>query len=159
MKIFVRDKNLNLAILGAAFLLVSAPYIHAQNEGLRVSKDAASLSQFNKPRPVLNQVPVAGEEIAILRTFRIEKGTFEEFYKQGVMGIWPYFEKIGARIIGMWLVDPTAIDKTASRDYDEVILLTRYASLEHWRASREAFKFGGNGPDGEAVAKARAYRL
>mgnify|MGYP000362637374 CR=1 FL=1 len=45
-----------------------------------------------------------------------------------------------------------------SADYDEAILLTRYAGLAHWRASRAPFELGGNGPDAQALAKAHQYR-
>jgi len=58
----------------------------------------------------------------------------------------------------MWQVDPAAIDDSIVRDYDEAILLTRYASIEHWRASREGVALGGNGPDAQALAAAHGYR-
>src|SRR4029077_17684410 len=34
-----------------------------------------------------------------------------------------------------------------NKDYDEVYLSTRYASLEHWKASRDGVLHGGNRPD------------
>ena len=58
----------------------------------------------------------------------------------------------------MWLVDHDALDSGQSKDYDEAILLTRYASLNHWRASRAPLDLGGNGPDAEALMKAHRYR-
>jgi hypothetical protein len=36
--------------------------------------------------------------------------------------------------------------------------LTRYASLDHWRASRSGVALGGNGPDTEALAAAYLFR-
>jgi hypothetical protein len=50
----------------------------------------------------------------------------------------------------MWQVfTPADMDGAtpANNDYDEVYLSTRYASLEHWKASRDTIAHGGNGPD------------
>ena len=87
-----------------------------------------------------NDVAQPGEEAVTLRYFRIKKGTFDQFLRASVEGVWPYFEKIGARMIGMWkVVTPEGVTDgpQASKDYDEVYLLTRYASVEHWKATRE----------------------
>ena len=102
------------------------------------------------PRPVRNDVAQPGEEVVTLRYFRIKKGTFAQFLKASVEGVWPYFEKLGSRVIGMWqVVTPEGIDgaPSASKDYDEVYLSTRYAGIEHWKASRDTVQHGGNGPD------------
>ena len=115
-------------------------------------------SLFQSPHPVRNGMPVAGEPVSILRTFRIKKGTYPEFYRRSVEEVWPYFEKIGARIVGMWQVDTAAKEGDESTEYDEAILLTRYASVEHWRATRKAIELGGNGPDARALYEAVAYR-
>ena len=51
----------------------------------------------------------------------------------------------------MWkVITPTDVVGTPpaeNKDYDEVSLSTRYASIEHWKASRDAVLHGGNGPD------------
>lgn len=102
------------------------------------------------PRPVRNNVAQPGEEIVTLRYFKIKKGTFDQFLKASVEGVWPYFEKIGSRVVGMWkVITPEGVTDgpQASKDYDEVYLLTRYAGVEHWRATRETVRLGGNGPD------------
>jgi hypothetical protein len=39
-----------------------------------------------------------------------------------------------------------------------VYLLTRYASVEHWQATREFWKHGGNGPDAELAYTAQMRR-
>ena len=106
----------------------------------------------DQPRPVRNNVAQPGEEVVTLRYFKIKKGTFDQFLKASVEGVWPYFEKIGARIVGMWKVvtpEGVADGPQASKDFDEVYLLTRYASVEHWKATRETVRHGGNGPDWE----------
>jgi len=113
--------------------------------GLNQVKDAG------KPHPVRNDVAQRGEEIVTLRYFKIKKGSFDEFLKVSVDGVWPYFEKLGSRVIGMWkVITPQGLDGSpaaASKDYDEVYLSTRYASVDHWKASRDAVQHGGNGPD------------
>ncbi|HWN99346.1 MAG TPA: hypothetical protein VNS63_08765 [Blastocatellia bacterium] len=104
----------------------------------------------DRPHPVRNDVAQPGEEIVTLRYFKIRKGSFDEFLRVSVEGVWPYFEKLGSRVIGMWKVI-TAEGVTGasgeSKDFDEVYLSTRYASLDHWKASRDGVLHGGNGPD------------
>jgi hypothetical protein len=108
--------------------------------------------------PVRNQTAKAGEEIVTLRYWKIRKGSFPQFLEASQTGVWPYFEKIGARIVGMWRVLPDPDGKGVSPDYDEVYLMTRYASLEHWSATRNAAALGGDGPDFEAYQRGLAVR-
>ena len=108
--------------------------------------------------PVRNLSPQPGEEITTIRYWKIRKGSFPQFLKASQAGIWPYFEKIGARIVGMWQVIPPPGGQEASPDYDEVYLTTRYASLEHWAATRDAAAMGGDGPDYAALQAALAVR-
>lgn len=108
--------------------------------------------------PVRNGVAQPGEEIVTIRYFRIRKGSFPEFLKVSQQGVWPFFEKIGARVVGMWQVIPDPEGKGEARDYDEAYLMTRYASLEHWSASRDAAALGGDGPDYAALQDALKVR-
>lgn len=105
----------------------------------------------DRPRPVRNDVAQPGEEIVTLRYFKIKKDSFDEFLRVSVEGVWPYFEKLGSRVIGMWkVITPEGIagaPSAESKDFDEVYLSTRYASLGHWKASRDGVLHGGNGPD------------
>jgi hypothetical protein len=110
------------------------------------------------PRPVRNEAHHPGREVVTLRYFRIQAGAFPEFLAASRDGVWPYFEKIGARVIGMWRVVPPPGARPASADYDEVYLATRYASLEHWAATRDTVAHGGNGPDWDACKKALDLR-
>lgn len=108
-------------------------------------------------KPVRNDAAQPGERIVAKRYFRIEKGTFPEFLEASRNGIWPYFEKLGARIIGMWkVIHPDGAEDNP--DYDEAYLMTQYASVEHWHATRETVKHGGNGPDWDACLAALTYR-
>ena len=112
----------------------------------RVNRDSDS----SKPLSVRNDVAQAGKEVVTLRYFRIKKGTFDQFLKASQEDVWPYFEKIGARVIGMWkVVEPEGVEGAAKapKDYDEVYLSPRSASLDHWKATRDPTALGGNGPD------------
>ncbi len=80
-------------------------------------------------------------EIAVLRYFKIKKGTYPEVLRLSREGVWPCYERAGVRIVGMWQGIYPGIPgevRKASADYDEAYLLTRYASVEHWRATRNA---------------------
>src|SRR5262245_22310822 len=77
-------------------------------------------------------------DIVVLRYFRIKKGSFPEIYRVSAEDISPYYERAGARIMGMWQVAYPALPGQTQRenpDYDEAYLLTRYASIEHWQAT------------------------
>ena len=138
-------------------LAVSSPSVNAQSQqSEKPSQDKTFRGGLNQvkdqevPHPVRNDVAQPGEEIVTLRYFKIKKGSFDQFLKASVEGVWPYFEKLGSRVIGMWQVfTPAGVDgaTATSKDYDEVYLSTRYASVEHWKASRDTVLHGGNGPD------------
>jgi hypothetical protein len=110
------------------------------------------------PRPVRNAAHQPGREVVTLRYFKIKHGTFPEFLAASRDQIWPYFEKLGARVIGMWRVVPPPGAQREPREYDEVYLATRYASAAHWAATRDTALHGGNGPDFEACRRGLAYR-
>ena len=122
------------------------------------------------PRPVRNDIARAGQEFLVLRHQKLEKGTHERFFELSRDGVWPYFEKIGARVVGQWRrVYPipggldrggTEVGATESPDFDEVYMMARYASYEHWQATRSGVmaRLGGNGPDYEACVEALERR-
>lgn len=147
-----------LVLIAAATASVRSP---AQENSAKsfVGGLKESTTIANAPKPVRNDVAQPGEEILTLRYFKIKKGTFPEFLKASQEGVWPFFEKLGARVVGMWQVIHSEVEGgTENPDYDEVYLMTRYASVEHWAASREPQKHGGNGPDWEACRKALETR-
>ena len=120
-----------------------------------------NMSQPETPVAVRTEAARAADEIVTLRYFKIKKGAFPQFLQASQEGVWPYFEKIGSRIIGMWQVIPASGVEGApkpSADFDEVYLMTRYASIEHWAATRDPVKLGGNGPDWEKCRQALALR-
>ncbi len=123
-------------------------------------------------RPVRHQrAATGGREIVTLRSFKIRKGSFDEVYRLSRDGVWPYFEKIGARIVGMWKVvypevaardgAPTgAASRSESADFDEAVMMVRYASYQHWQATRPQVMvaLGGDGPDYQACIAALSHR-
>ena len=150
------------ALLSAFFLLTActtaqppapASQLPANNNPLQMNRDAAA-----SRGPVRNLTAQPGDEIVTIRYWKIKKGTYPQFLKASQDGVWPYFEKIGARIVGMWVVVPPPGGKEASPDYDEVYLTTRYARVDHWAATRDAAAMGGDGPDYAKLQEALAIR-
>jgi hypothetical protein len=140
-------------MLPMASILFGSSATAAEVAGVAVGEDVVA---------VRHDVAQPGEPVVTLRYFKIRKGSFAEFLAASEQGVWPFFEKIGSRVIGMWQVvhpadaGPTA--STASPDFDEVWLITRYASVEHWRATREMARLGGNGPDYDKAIEALRLR-
>ena len=112
-------------------------------------------------RPVRNGAAVPGQELVTLRYWKVKKGCYDDFYQASQEGVWPYFNKIGARPVGQWKViypPPPACDRKEHADYDEILMMTRYASYAHWEATRRAVELGGNGPDYGKMREAMALR-
>jgi hypothetical protein len=131
----------------------------------------ARTSEVTDALPVRHDVHRPGTEIVTMRYFKIRPGTFDRFLAASVEGVWPFYEKLGARVVGMWRVTgrdgPPATAAAAANDnaaaggeagFDEVYLVTRYASVEHWEATRDPQRIGGNGPDWEACRRALEER-
>ncbi len=152
----VRSCGSRLFVTGLIWLAMGGLVAAQENKTAQDKQFRGGLNPVKEqeaPRPVRNDVAQPGEEIVTLRYFKIKKGTFDRFLKASVEGVWPYFEKLGSRVIGMWqVITPEGVDgapaaSPANKDYDEVYLSTRYASIEHWKASRDTTQHGGNGPD------------
>ncbi len=135
-----------LALAACASVQPSATQLLPDNNPIQMNRDLPATRG-----PVRNLAAQPGEEIVTIRYWKIRKGAFPQFLEASQTGVWPYFEKIGARIVGMWQVIPPPDGKEASPDYDEVYLTTRYASLDHWAATRDAAAMGGDGPDYAAL--------
>lgn len=140
-------------LLAACTTAVATQQPPPNNSPIAMNRDAPATRG-----PVRNLAAQPGEEIVTIRYWKIKKGSFPEFLKSSQEGVWPFFEKIGARILGMWQVIPAPGEKEASPDYDEAYLTTRYASVEHWAATRDAAAMGGNGPDYAALQAGLAVR-
>ena len=90
-----------------------------------------------------------GDEVLMLRHQRLQKGSHELYYRASVLGVWPWFERLGARMSGQWQV--VYPEGGGSDEFDEGYRLARYASVEHWRHTRgpRSVALGGNGPNAE----------
>jgi hypothetical protein len=150
--------SLLAALPALAWAAEPAPFVGGLEED-RAQIEAA-------PIPVRNDVAQTGDPIVTKRYFKIKKGSFPEFLEVSQQGVWPFFEKIGSRVIGMWqVIHPAEADKASpaaagddNHDYDEVYLMTQYASVAHWKASRKMAEMGGNGPDWAKAREALALR-
>ena len=98
------------------------------------------------PRPIRNDEPRRGTEVLVLRHQQLRKGAHEQYYESSRDGVWPWYERIGARVVGQWLVIPEG----GAGEFDDAYRLARYASFEHWRATRDTDNASlGNGPNRE----------
>jgi hypothetical protein len=69
------------------------------------------------------------------------------------------FHNVWRRAIGMWrIIDSESEEGDNGKDYDEVILMTQYASYDHWKATRQMGRLGGKGPDWENAVEAIKLR-
>jgi hypothetical protein len=96
--------------------------------------------------PVRNDVARPRDEILVLRNHELRPGGHEPFYQFSRDRAWPFGMRIGVRVVGQWkVVHP---EGTGTPKYDDVYRLARYASFEHWQATRESTSrsIGGNGP-------------
>lgn len=86
--------------------------------------------------PVRNEAPRVGQqEIIMMRHAYLEEGQYEYWKEQSFTRVWPWFERLGARIIGDFkIVYPLSEDETPGQD--EALRFARYASYEHWQATR-----------------------
>lgn len=103
-------------------------------------------TQGPEPRPVRNDVPRPLRELLVLRNHELKSGGHEPFYQFSRDAYWPFFERLGARVVGQWKV--VAPDGRGSDSGDDVYRLVRYASFEHWQSTRQGpdVALGGNGP-------------
>ena len=97
------------------------------------------------PSPVRNDVPRLGQqEIIMMRHAYLEEGGYEAWLEASRSGVWPWFERLGARVLGDFeIVYPVGADATPGRD--EALRFARYASYEHWQATRGGALAGDTG--------------
>jgi hypothetical protein len=86
----------------------------------------------------------------------LHTGGHEQFYQASRDDVWPYFERMGARVVGQWKV--TRSDAPAPQGQEDVYRLVRYASIEHWEATRFQRTTVGDGPAFERDQKGRKER-
>ncbi len=100
------------------------------------------------PTPVRNDVPRVGQqEVVMMRHAYLEAGGYEAWLEASRSGVWPWFERLGARILGDFeIVYPVGADATPGQD--EALRFARYASYEHWQATRSGPAAGDTGGAG-----------
>jgi hypothetical protein len=112
------------------------------------------------PIAVRNERPRAGQEVLVLRHQQLKKGEHDAYYRSSRAGVWPWYEQIGTRVTGQWLVVERD-GKPADAAADDAYRLARYASFEHWRMTRDpqSPQIGGNGPSREKSVASGRERL
>ncbi len=95
-----------------------------------------SSQAFAQSVPVRNDVARLGQqEIIMMRHAFLDEGGYDYWYEQSSTKVWPWFERLGARILGDFeIIYPDGEDATP--DQDEALRFARYASYEHWQATR-----------------------
>jgi hypothetical protein len=117
---------------------------------------AATTDGRAKPLPVRNDIARHREEVAVLRNHRLKKGGNEPFYLASRDDIWPLFERNGSRVVGQWKVIETKTP--APSELEDIYRLARYASIEHWQATRFQTTLVGNGPALDKELEGRRVR-
>ena len=138
------------AVVGA-LMAVAAQGIHSESAARAAPETSEQADRGGVvPRPVRNDRVKQGRELLVLRHHQLRKGGHEEFYRLSAQDVWPFFERNGARAVGQWkIVEP---GQGVSTEFDDVYRLVRYASFEHWQATRSvrssgAASAGGGGAD------------
>lgn len=124
--------------------------------GILVTLAGASARGQGAPTPVRHDVAKPGKEILVLRNHRLHGGGHEQFYQASRDDVWPYFERMGARVVGQWKVIRS--DAAAPQGQEDVYRLVRYASIEHWEATRFQRTTVGDGPAFDRDQKGRKAR-
>lgn len=103
-----------------------------------------------------HDVAKAGRELLVLRNHRLQAGGHERFWQASRDDVWPYFERMGARVVGQWkVISSEAVPPPGQED---VYRLVRYASIEHWEATRSQRTTAGDGPAFDKEQEAREAR-
>ncbi|MGQ0732370.1 MAG: hypothetical protein ACT4QD_01810 [Acidobacteriota bacterium] len=146
-----RRRHVHLAAATAIAVACAAASLDDPRAG--DDQDAAPAgARTAAPLPVRNDIARAGTEILVLRHQQLKKGAHPDYYRASREGVWPWYEKIGTRIVGQWqVVNPTGAGAGLTPTGDDAYRLARYASFAHWQQTRdgENASLGGDGPDRE----------
>ena len=91
---------------------------------------AADVALAQSEVPVRNETPRADDrELIMMRHAYLDEGSYDYWYQQSATGVWPWFERLGARILGDFeIIYPLGEDRTPGQD--EALRFARYASYE-----------------------------
>ena len=83
--------------------------------------------QAEIPLSVRNDVTQADTEVLVLRHRKLRKSGHEAYFRPSREGVWPWFERIGSRVVGQWkVIHPDGSQEDAA--YDNEYRLARYAN-------------------------------
>jgi hypothetical protein len=150
-----RRTALQMAATAALILGFASATAYGQDRPLQ-SNTTNSPAQSAAPTPVRNDVAKQDREILVLRNHRLRAGGHEQFYQASRDDVWPYFERMGARVVGQWKIFQT--DAVAPQGVEDVYRLVRYTGIEHWQATRYQRSTAGDGPAFEKDQKGRKER-
>jgi hypothetical protein len=100
-----------------------------ERSGMTRETDLIALQPISRGMPI-EDAPESEPGIYTLRTFRVRPRDDAEFVRLTEVAIWPWFETMGTRHLGVWRA-------TVSED-PQLYMLSRYRDLEHWEATRAA---------------------
>ncbi|HLZ70085.1 MAG TPA: NIPSNAP family protein [Dehalococcoidia bacterium] len=106
--------------------------------------DVIALQPLGERRPPEN-TPDGTPGIYALRSFQVRAGDVAEFVRRTEAAVWPWYETQGARPLGMW--------RAHVAEQPLLWMLTRYADLGVWEASRDL------GPEPEDATRAQWQAL
>jgi hypothetical protein len=127
--------------ISLSMAVIARPAMSQNERGSEVSVPAVAYE--TKPLSVRNDVARPRQDVLLLRNHRLEKGGNEPFYRASRDDIWPLFKRNGTRVVGQWKVIESK--SPAPSDLEDVYRLVRYASIEHWQATRFQTSLVGNG--------------
>ena len=109
-----------------------------QRAALTRETDVIALQPLSRRMP-LADAPETAPSLYTLRTFRVRPRDDAEFARITEEVIWPWFETMGSRHLGLW--------RAVIAEDPQLYMLSRYDDLAHWQATRGA----GPEPDDSSV--------
>ncbi|GEM_PF-2398374 len=100
----------------------------AARAALTRATDVIALQPLGERRPP-EDTPDGMPGIYALRSFQVRPEDMAEFVRRTEDAVWPWYETQGARPLGMW--------RAHVAEAPRIWMLTRYADLGAWEASRE----------------------
>jgi hypothetical protein len=105
--------------------------------------DLIALQPLSRRMP-LADAPETEPGIYTLRTFRVRPRDDGEFAHLTEEAIWPWFETMGSRHLGLW--------RAIIAEDPQLYMLSRYDDLAHWQATR------GAGPEPDDASQRQRWR-
>ena len=121
------------------------------------AEGSASVESEGLPSPL-----VLSDGVYSLRSWKVRKDSFDEMLRVHQAYIMPFYERLGVRYLGFWVEIPGP-DQPVDAGYDNVYMLTRYDSIEHWQETRAPWAWRESDEDflrmAMAIAQRRSYAI